>query len=146
MRKLLTILNAIANQNDVTPAGVITTQNEEIQIEVSGALVDQTSLEAMDFYINDRFYKGGATFRGFETAGIGPRDTNFGRTDDLGQVDRREPGSAADIKDGTVRLNKRFYKVVVNADAMRRLETIRNGSLQRITGTGFAVLRVISRL
>ena len=27
--------------------------------------------------INDRFYKGGASFRGFETAGIGPRDTQF---------------------------------------------------------------------
>ena len=27
--------------------------------------------------INDRFFKGGATFRGFETAGIGPRDTNY---------------------------------------------------------------------
>ncbi len=34
--------------------------------------------------INDRFYKGGATFRGFETAGIGPRDTNLNRTDALG--------------------------------------------------------------
>ncbi len=27
--------------------------------------------------INDRFYKGGASFRGFETAGIGPRDTTY---------------------------------------------------------------------
>ncbi len=26
--------------------------------------------------INDRYYKGGATFRGFETAGIGPRDVS----------------------------------------------------------------------
>jgi outer membrane protein insertion porin family len=34
--------------------------------------------------INDRFYKGGNTFRGFETAGIGPRDTTGGRTDALG--------------------------------------------------------------
>jgi outer membrane protein insertion porin family len=34
--------------------------------------------------INDRFYKGGETFRGFETAGIGPRDLNFGRSDALG--------------------------------------------------------------
>ena len=32
--------------------------------------------------INDRFYKGGNTFRGFETAGIGPRDTT--RSDALG--------------------------------------------------------------
>jgi len=34
--------------------------------------------------INDRFYKGGNTFRGFETAGIGPRDVNNGRSDALG--------------------------------------------------------------
>ena len=34
--------------------------------------------------INDRFYKGGNTFRGFETAGIGPRDTNLNRLDALG--------------------------------------------------------------
>ena len=27
--------------------------------------------------INDRFYKGGSTFRGFEVAGIGPRDTYY---------------------------------------------------------------------
>lgn len=27
--------------------------------------------------INDRFFKGGNTFRGFKTAGIGPRDTSF---------------------------------------------------------------------
>jgi len=27
--------------------------------------------------INDRFFKGGNSFRGFETAGIGPRDTSF---------------------------------------------------------------------
>ncbi|MDP3172901.1 MAG: outer membrane protein assembly factor BamA, partial [Phenylobacterium sp.] len=34
--------------------------------------------------VNDRFYKGGTSFRGFETAGLGPRDTNFGRSDALG--------------------------------------------------------------
>jgi outer membrane protein insertion porin family len=34
--------------------------------------------------INDQFYKGGNSFRGFETGGIGPRDTNFGRADALG--------------------------------------------------------------
>jgi outer membrane protein insertion porin family len=34
--------------------------------------------------INDRFYRGGNNFRGFETAGIGPRDLSFGRTDALG--------------------------------------------------------------
>jgi outer membrane protein insertion porin family len=30
-----------------------------------------------DIRINDRYFKGGQTFRGFENAGIGPRDTNF---------------------------------------------------------------------
>jgi outer membrane protein insertion porin family len=34
--------------------------------------------------INDRFYRGGNNFRGFETAGIGPRDLTLGRTDALG--------------------------------------------------------------
>lgn len=34
--------------------------------------------------INDRFYKGGDSFRGFEVAGLGPRDTNLNRTDSLG--------------------------------------------------------------
>ena len=34
--------------------------------------------------VNSRFYKGGNSFRGFETAGIGPRDTNFGRSDAMG--------------------------------------------------------------
>lgn len=31
----------------------------------------------LDLRISDRFFKGGQTFRGFETAGIGPRDTTF---------------------------------------------------------------------
>lgn len=34
--------------------------------------------------INDRFYKGGLNFRGFQTAGIGPRDLSLGRSDSLG--------------------------------------------------------------
>jgi outer membrane protein insertion porin family len=34
--------------------------------------------------INDRFFKGGNSFRGFQTAGIGPRDVTLGRTDALG--------------------------------------------------------------
>jgi outer membrane protein insertion porin family len=34
--------------------------------------------------INDRFFKGGTNFRGFETAGVGPRDTSLGRQDALG--------------------------------------------------------------
>jgi outer membrane protein insertion porin family len=34
--------------------------------------------------INDRFFKGGNNFRGFETAGIGPRDLNGGANYALG--------------------------------------------------------------
>jgi len=34
--------------------------------------------------INDRFFKGGDTFRGFQIAGIGPRDITLGRSDALG--------------------------------------------------------------
>lgn len=34
--------------------------------------------------INDRFYKGGDDFRGFEIAGIGPRDTTLGQSGALG--------------------------------------------------------------
>ena len=34
--------------------------------------------------INDRFYKGGDSFPGFEIAGIGARDTSVGRQDSLG--------------------------------------------------------------
>ncbi|MFL5298272.1 MAG: BamA/TamA family outer membrane protein, partial [Phenylobacterium sp.] len=34
--------------------------------------------------INDRFFRGGNNFRGFQTAGIGPRDLNLGRSDALG--------------------------------------------------------------
>jgi outer membrane protein insertion porin family len=34
--------------------------------------------------INDRFFKGGDSFRGFQIAGIGPRDLTLGREDALG--------------------------------------------------------------
>jgi outer membrane protein insertion porin family len=34
--------------------------------------------------INDRYYRGGLTFRGFETAGIGPRESSAFRADALG--------------------------------------------------------------
>ena len=34
--------------------------------------------------INDRFFRGGNNFRGFQIAGIGPRDLNLGRDDALG--------------------------------------------------------------
>ena len=34
--------------------------------------------------LNDRFFKGGSTFRGFETAGVGPRDTASTQGDSVG--------------------------------------------------------------
>ena len=37
-----------------------------------------------DVRFNDRFFKGGGSFRGFEIAGIGPRDTTFGGSGALG--------------------------------------------------------------
>ena len=37
-----------------------------------------------DIRINDRFFKGGNTFRGFQVAGIGPRDTNPNLQEALG--------------------------------------------------------------
>ncbi|HMN85924.1 MAG TPA: efflux RND transporter permease subunit, partial [Bauldia sp.] len=51
------ILQAIADQNDVTPAGVITTSDESIQVEVTGELTGVESLAAMNFFVNNRFYK-----------------------------------------------------------------------------------------
>jgi outer membrane protein insertion porin family len=35
-------------------------------------------LFGQDVQLNDRFFRGGDDFRGFEDAGLGPRDTNFG--------------------------------------------------------------------
>ena len=51
------IMAAIADQNAVTPAGVITTPYENILIEVSGGLIDDASLAAINLYIGGRFYK-----------------------------------------------------------------------------------------
>ncbi|MCB1498689.1 MAG: efflux RND transporter permease subunit [Bauldia sp.] len=50
------VMNAIAEQNAVTPAGIITTPNEDILIDVSGALVDTDSLKAINLYIQGKFY------------------------------------------------------------------------------------------
>ena len=54
--RLEDVMNAIAEQNAVTPAGVITTQNEDILIDVSGELVDTASLAAINLYVGGRFY------------------------------------------------------------------------------------------
>ena len=51
------IMAALADQNAVVPAGVITTPNEGILIDVSGAFVDTQSLENINLYIGGTFYK-----------------------------------------------------------------------------------------
>ncbi len=55
--KLETVMAAIADQNKVAPSGVITTKDEEILIDVSGALTGKQSLEDINLFINNRFYK-----------------------------------------------------------------------------------------
>ncbi len=51
------VVDAIAQQNAVVPAGTIVTDHENIQVEVSGALLTNGSLEVISFYINGNFYR-----------------------------------------------------------------------------------------
>lgn len=51
------VMNAIAAQNAVAPAGVINTRNENMLVEVSGALEGVAGVERMNLFINDRFYR-----------------------------------------------------------------------------------------
>lgn len=51
------VLTAVAEQNAVVPAGVINTKNEDILVQVSGALVDAASVSKIDLFINNRFYR-----------------------------------------------------------------------------------------
>jgi len=51
------VLQAIAEQNAVTPAGVVNTNQETILVEVSGALVTADSLKKINLYLNNRFYR-----------------------------------------------------------------------------------------
>lgn len=53
-------------------------------LSVTGSTGYVTGWAGDDVRINDRYYRGGLTFRGFETAGIGPRDLSFSRADALG--------------------------------------------------------------
>ena len=48
------------------------------KIEASGGYINSWGGDSVR--INDRYYKGGQTFRGFEIAGIGPRDTLYGES------------------------------------------------------------------
>ncbi len=46
-------------------------------LSATGSIGYITPLGGDSVRINDRFFKGGASFPGFQTAGIGPRDTNY---------------------------------------------------------------------
>ncbi len=58
--------------------------NKDFIFSVNGNAGYAYALNNESIRVNDRFYKGGNSFRGFKTAGIGPRDTTDGRTDALG--------------------------------------------------------------
>jgi multidrug efflux pump subunit AcrB len=51
------VLNAISNQNVVTPAGMIHTNQEDVLVEVTGALSGVDSIKQINLFINNRFYK-----------------------------------------------------------------------------------------
>ena len=58
--------------------------NKDFVLSLSGSAGYITGWGDDVIRINDRFYKGGNSFRGFRVAGIGPRDTSYGRSDALG--------------------------------------------------------------
>ncbi len=58
--------------------------NKDFILSVTGSAGYIEGWSGDSIRVNDRFYKGGNSFRGFETAGLGPRDTNSGRSDALG--------------------------------------------------------------
>ncbi|MCC7266490.1 MAG: outer membrane protein assembly factor BamA [Caulobacteraceae bacterium] len=58
--------------------------NKDFILSLTGQAGYITGYGGDEIRINDRFFKGGQSFRGFEVAGIGPRDTNLGRSDALG--------------------------------------------------------------
>ena len=51
------VLQAIADQNAVTPSGVINTSKEDILVQVTGALLSADSLRKINLYLNGRFYQ-----------------------------------------------------------------------------------------
>ena len=61
-----------------TAAGT-TASTKDVVFSVTGSAGYIDGWGGDDVRINDRFFKGGNTFRGFETAGIGPRDTSLDR-------------------------------------------------------------------
>jgi outer membrane protein insertion porin family len=58
--------------------------NKDFILSLSGSAGYVAGWGGDSVRITDRFYKGGNSFRGFETGGIGPRDLNFGNADALG--------------------------------------------------------------
>ena len=51
------VLKAIAQQNAVTPSGVINSDVEKTLVEISGSLLAKSSIEQLTLYINNRFYQ-----------------------------------------------------------------------------------------
>lgn len=90
--------------------------------------------------INDRFFKGGNSFRGFETAGIGPRDVTI-RTTDSGTFQQDEALGGKAYAIGTVELTVPTFlpeqygiKAAVFSDfgtlgGLDSVDTDRNGQL-----------------
>ena len=61
--------------------------NKTYNLSITGSAGDIEAWGGDHVRINDRFYKGGDSFRGFEVAGIGPRDLTLsttGQNDALG--------------------------------------------------------------
>jgi len=58
--------------------------NKDFILQITGTVGYIDGWGGDSVRINDRFYKGGNTFRGFEVAGLGPRDMSGGRNDALG--------------------------------------------------------------
>jgi outer membrane protein insertion porin family len=57
---------------------------KDLKLSLTGSAGYITGFGGERIRINDRFYKGGSTFRGFETAGVGPRDLTGGGSEPLG--------------------------------------------------------------
>ena len=58
--------------------------NKDFVLQATGTFGYIDGWHGDNVRINDRFYKGGNSFRGFAVAGIGPRDVSSGRKDALG--------------------------------------------------------------
>jgi multidrug efflux pump subunit AcrB len=54
---LNSVLDSIADQNALVPSGVVNTQDENILVNVTGGFLTKESLEAVNLFINDRFFK-----------------------------------------------------------------------------------------